>query len=267
LNSAANPNYQVENNDTNGTTAVTILASEFADDANGSAKLSLYYNFTKPKKHVMNPINIWFAEKTATAPQEISFANMRPDYVAFGQDDINRSVDFYYGRIVASQDIYTIPDNRAVQTVPLFVEAYCNNTEINCTRHRLTFASVRGSEPWLVNTVHRSPRGDGLISSFTDQKGVGNLNISPATPINLNNDGNWTDVNFTIPNTTPRPYRTKIEVNPDVPWLDYNPDNPRDLPDFILYFQGGGGWAGKGNTGMVVETNASYESVKKRLEW
>ena len=39
------------------------------------------------------------------------------------------------------------------------------------------------------------------------------------------------------------------------------------IADFILQYLGGGGWAGKGNTGLVVDTNASEHSILKRLEY
>ena len=267
LDSQLQPNYQIQNNDTNTSTSFTIAATEFADDQNGSARLRLYYNFNKPLKHVMNPLAVRFNRHQASAPQEISNALMRSDYTAEGTADINRTIDFYYGRVVSSQDVYIIDSEVDNQVVPLYVEAYCNDAIMDCTLHGLALSSVRTAQTWWINTRHNSPRADGLIANFNDPKGATNLTVSPGAPVNLNRDNNRTDVTFTINSTTPRPYRTKIEVRPDVPWLNYNPAELNNLPSFILNYNGGGGWAGKGNTGMKVDTNASYDNIRKRLEW
>lgn len=267
LNNLLQGNYQIQNNDNNTSTSFTVAETEFADDQNGSARLRLYYNFKKPTKHVMNPLAVSFNRHQAYAPLEISNAQMKSDYTAAGTADINRTIDFYYGRVVSSQDVYLIDSEVDNQVVPLYIEAYCNNSIMDCSLHGLTLASVRTAQTWWINTQHDSTRDDGLIASVNDPRGAANLTVSPVTPINLNNDVNRTDITFTINSTTSRPYRTEIEVRPDVPWLNYNPNKLNSLPSFILNYNGGGGWAGKGNTGMVVDTNASYDNIRKRLEW
>jgi hypothetical protein len=254
LNTALHPNYQTENNENN--LSVTIVKSEFLDENNGSAQLRLFYNFEKDDTHIMNPVNVSFNRHEASAPNERFNAHMRDDYITTGIADINQTINFYYGRIVSGQSIYQVPSDKTSVVIPLYVEAYCDASVVTCTLHGLGLQSERSAGTWWINGEHDSPRGDGLIASFNN---TSDITTSPGTPINLNADVNKTDVNFTAASSLVRPTRREVAVVPDVPWFNQ--------ATFILDFLGGGGWGGKGNTGLVVDTNASESSINKRMEW
>jgi hypothetical protein len=215
LNTALHPNYQTENNESNLT--ITIAKSEFLDENNGSAQLRLYYNFEKDSTHVMNPVNVSFNRHEASAPNERFNAHMRSDYIATGTEDINQSINFYYGRIVTGQNIYEVPSDTNSIVIPLYVEAYCDESVITCTLHGLDLQSVRSPGSWWVNKEHDSPRGDGLIANFNN---ITDITTNPGLPINLNENINKTDVNFTAASSLVRPTRREIGVVPNVPWFN-----------------------------------------------
>jgi hypothetical protein len=263
LNSQLEGDYlDTDNSDTPLT--INIVKSEFLDENNASATLRAYYNFTKIDKSVMNPVALWFSAKKASIANQISYTHMKNDYVASGYSPINRKINIYSGRLVTSQGVYSVPFSEDSVIVPIFVEAYCDSSIIDCDLHGLPTKSVRTPQRWRINTRHDSLRGEGSILSFNNKL---HMNIAPDRPISLNKNSDRSDVNFTATPQLIRPTRRQIEIVPNVSWLLHNPTNDDNLADFIIEYLGGGGWGGKGNTGLVVDTNASADNILKRVEW
>ena len=162
-----NENYG-ENNDTNGSLAVTVTQNQFKNEDNGSAKVNIYYNFTKSYDHVTNPIKVNFIAKEANSTAARSAAHLRLDYLPKGNSPVNKSIDFYYGRIIPGQVTpYSASPDVDVINVPVFVDVYCNNADINCSQHQLT-GSPR-VDNWWANTRHDSTT-DGQILNIIDTK-------------------------------------------------------------------------------------------------
>ncbi|WP_295421201.1 hypothetical protein, partial [Sulfurovum sp.] len=259
--------YSKDNNDTNSTFAIRIDSTQFKNENNGSANISLEYNFERKANLVSNPLAVTFNFKEANSTAASSNAHMIANYIPEGNATVNSTVNFIYGRIAASQNTpYIVTPSESQTTIPMFVEGYCSGlamdgTIMNCALYDLNISSPRDNGQWWVNTKHDSTKGDGQIGSLTDARQGSALSITPNSNIDLNNP---TNITVSLPNNIQRPYNTTIVVVPSVPWLGYNPNgvfNP------IVNFQGGGGWAGKGNTGMVLDTNASYNPNSKRIEW
>ena len=103
------------------------------------------------------------------------------------------------------------------------------------------------------------------ICTLSDLKGSTPLLINPNSNIPLTNP---TNVTISINTSFPRPYITSIVITPCVTWLGgVAICNNDSILDPIVNFQGGGGWAGKGNTGLVVDANSSFDNYNKRTEW
>ena len=98
----------------------------------------------------------------------------------------------------------------------------------------------------------------------------GSLTYTPTPfPIDLNANGDGsTNIQVKIKPNVARPYYTTLEFVPHK-WLMDNSFSAKKngRTNAILHYEGGGGWAGSGNTGLVVETNASYDRNNKRIDW
>ncbi len=256
-------NYTTENNQIASTTAITIVKNQFKDDKNGSAAIELYYNLERKDSKVMDPVSIDFLTKEANSTDASSSAHLKTDYIPTGNANITLDpIHFYYGRVVAGQEApYVIPKSEQQTIISMYVEAYCNSFTLDCSLHNLTQASLRDNN-WWINTQHISSAsmGDGNILELKDVQPSSPLTITPDTDIFLNPKG---DITVRISPSVLRPYNTTIDVRTDA-WLGYNPDG---IYDPIVHFLGGGGWAGKGKTGVVVETDPHFDENNKRIEW
>jgi len=158
-------NY-TENNETNGSIAITVASDQFKNEDNGSAKVNIYYNFTKSFDHVTNPINVNFISKEANSTDARSAAHLQLDYLPMGSDAINTNVDFYYGRIMPSQVVpYSVAPDVDVINIPMFVDVYCNEADVNCTQHQLQ--GTPRVNNWWSNTQHNR-NTDGQILNIID---------------------------------------------------------------------------------------------------
>ncbi len=253
--------HNLDNNDNDSTNPAVIAASEFKDENNGTAELEVYYNFKRYENAPINPINIAFMAKEANSPAAASAANMEENYVPIGTQDIDENVNFYYGRIVASQPEYPVPSSEVSTTISFYPEIYCNFSHAECTDlFGFQTASIRNPDAWYINDRHTSPI-DGIINRIWDHKNT--LSINPDTNIVLTEGGSAgtspTAINVTIPSVTTRTFTTTIEAKSDSPWFD----NPRTNTTFLS----GAGWAGPGKTGLVLESNASQDQHNKRTNW
>jgi hypothetical protein len=266
LNQESSPDYSVENNQSGTSTIITITANQFKQENNGSARIRLYYNLERQEEKVMDPVTITLLSKEANSTAAMSSTHLKPDYVPSGTSNINKALNFYYGRVVGGQEApYVVPRSETNTIIPMYVEAYCNNLNIDCTKHNLTQESLRDSNIWWINEQHVSGAGsgDGNMIKLKDVQASSPLTITPNTDVFLNLNGNRTDISVSINPSVLRPYNTTIDVKTDV-WLGYNPDN---IFNPIVHFLGGGGWAGKGNTGKVVGTDPYFDENNKRIEW
>ncbi len=262
----ANSTFSEENNETNSSLAINIQALQFKDEDNGSTTVRLEYNFNRI--FVSNPLAVLFDTIDANSVLSSSSADMQTTYIPRGSRAVQSNVNFVYGRVAPHSNIpYTVPQGVYEATIPVYTEAFCSglaidNSMMDCSLYDLNLSSQRDSNIWWVTESHDSDQGDGRLESVKDQSGSTILSIDPDSNVDLNNP---TNITVTIPTGAVRPYTTTIQLTPDVPWLDWAAGSTPIDP--IVNFLGGGGWAGKGNTGMVVDTNASSDINNKRIGW
>jgi hypothetical protein len=110
----------------------------------------------------------------------------------------------------------------------------------------------------LLATTIMAIGADPLSYSAVPKK----LNIKKKNP-----DGSTT-IKVTLKPGVTRPYRTTIAFRPHR-WLMDNSFSWREngQTNAILEYPAGNGWIGVGNTGRVVETNASFDRHNKRINW
>ncbi len=261
----ASSNYDaVSPNDINLT--FTIGRGDF--DTNGTAPANVYYNFQKNLRNTHSPIDVTFVASRVTSPNAHSNTFMRSDYVPEGTSALaNARVWYYYGRIVSKEANYGVEPSQNSITVPIYVEVYCDPLTSDCASSGLILQSERDADRWWINTRHNSAT-HGLMQSIDEVPG-GSITIAPNSTVNLGNDGNQTNITLTLGGSTIKPYNSVIQITPNMPWLFYNPfsTDGSNRPDFSIVFLFGGGWGGLGNTGVVLDTNASYDSYRKRIEW
>jgi hypothetical protein len=258
---------QRESNTTNGSLALTITAEQFTKEAKGAAPLRLYYNFPRIERQPLNPINLLFVTHDANATEALSYAHLTSEYLPTGTAEVNRSVDFLYGRVVPNSSLtYLIAPSNDTTTIDYYAEAYCSGliqagtAEMNATLYGLTLSSQREDENgvWWLNNRHNTAT-DGGINTLTDLQGSSYLSITPRTAIALNNP---TSVTVTITPSTTRPYTTLIETQAPV-WFS----DSTGIYNATVNFQESGGWAGKGKTGHIIDSNASFDNLNKRVDW
>jgi len=263
------PYYAIEDNITNDTTMLSFSKTQFIDAQNGSAKIKLYYNVERFSNKVMNPINITFLSKEANSTDASSVAHFKTHIPKGISPTGLATLDFFYARAAPSQDTpYLIDRSDNIATIPMYIEVYCESLDLDCSQYNLAQKSIIDPNTWWVNGNHISlnVNGDGNMLAISDRAGSSPLTINPNTNVYFNNsagDDNKTDISVTISSSILRPYNTTLNIVTPF-WIGYNPD---DSLSPILHFLGGGGWAGKGNTGNIVNTNPYYDDQNKRSEW
>ena len=252
-------NQVSDQNETNASTSLNVLASEF--DA-GAAEIKLYYNFKRLADSPVNPIQVTFVQQDANSSESNSSTHGLSNYIPKGVQIVQQNVHFLYGRVISDVPTYTVPRTISTTNANLYVEAYCDLPDAECICHSITNVSLRDPSEWRLNNNHNSPTivNDGTVR-LEDQKSPSLLNISPngiGTPIFINPNPELITIDY-IGASAARPYKTDICIEPNNPWFDRS--------CYGVEFQGGGGWAGTGKTGLILETNASYDSINKRVDW
>lgn len=177
----------------------------------------------------------------------------------------DNNATFFYARARSSKFFYDDLTGSSVKT-PISIVIYCDKYP-TCTLLPTDIQNMgQVDEPhWWLAFDHNetAPHGDGNIL-LTVSSGSGNVNPTDATIID-----DPIDETITVSSTTTtRPNVVEIKHNGTNRWLIYNPDSPTLAPDpfYKVRFIGQSGWAGHGDTGNVVDSNASRQK-NKRLEW
>lgn len=241
--------------DINSSNPADISASQFKDDDNGTATVNLYYNFNRAANAPLNPLRITFNSHHVDAPEaNVTSAHLISDYTPEGNLTQKNIVDFVYGRVIMDSPIYTLDPDEDTAHIATYVEVYCEGNETECLHHNIeTKVSVRDPDSsWNLYAPHDSTQGDGYVAAAgTD------LTIQPTPASKIDISENPTDVNATI--TVSGNYDDEICLTPDVPYLDKTCSDIERIA--------GGGWAGTGKTGLIVDTNASTETRHRRSSW
>jgi len=244
--------------DTNKTINDNISRTEYN---NGVYSSTLYFNFLKDLNTPMNPFEMNL--------QEVSIRDLASNMVGRATDNnptlVNTVLTFIYSRIRASDDVYEdITEN--VATTPLLSDIYCDLDRTVCDRYGLDTNNTDIDEAnWYINRDFNSTNtGSGMILSVGYATGVATLNPS----VNITLDRNGTNPNVTLTNTLQTEQTVEVILRPEV-WLRYNPDDAMGFPRYIVEFMATPqeGWSGVGETGDVVEGNASISTTRNRINW
>ncbi len=245
---------------------------------NGISIANLAINIDKNSSIRVNPIELNISEIKVTCSNQLdcqTYADQQPNHDAEGNKTYPAGTPFhrfvYYGRLHA-------PDYRTEKDsipTPIYAEVYCDPILVNCEDFNITRANGWKESVddvnWWINPLHTT--ADGNITELSAK-----LNFSSTydSTITINGANPYSAFNHAptggsyAPTVTytggKKPYRTRIHVKTEK-WLQYH----RFFTDGRLYydvlFEGAAGnWAGIGNAGKSVDTNASGSS-SRRIEW
>jgi hypothetical protein len=200
----------------------------------------------------------------------------------------NQKATYYYARSRASKFFYEDITESNVNT-PIIIDVYCDLSPTADCNNKYGIDTILGAineANWYVSRGHTSNDGnitlmvgDPLIEGTGTPKINGVTNSTPTDIMNwangidntVNVDANNSAVPLTVPielvrsNDTPTPSIYSNE------WLIYNPDADDILqespsPFYKVRFIGDSSWTGEGQTGYIVDTNASLKKHKK-MDW
>jgi hypothetical protein len=209
------------------------------------------------------------------------------------ESNAKNNATFYYARTIPSKSFYDSDIGASTVDTPILINIYCNPAYTTCTDWDIntTAAQTINYEWWLaLKHVENSTRHDGkitlLVGTVTPS---GTASVSSQNPVTVPPDpaevritsgGIDQDVDVTATSTN-RPMTVNIElvqsIDASLPysstspytdsWLIYNEDLPEPpYPFYKVYFIGASEWAGHGDTGHVVDSNASIKK-NRRLGW
>jgi len=283
MNLTANPhptnNNKIENN-------ITTAALGFGGiDANGTHTIAttetnvsqqLMFNFERTNNAPVNPfdynvtdINISVqSEYTGTAPD--SPVTIRGSAVGTGANQSH----FFYGRTKASKELYNNVDSSSKNT-PILLQVYCNSWPAVCPQlANITYLNTSDND-WKINQDHNASKDDGNITlTSPPAKLSGGSGNAPTvtTTVDIITLGKNDAITVNRGGTDDLPMTLGINLNTvglnTSSWLIYNPSNPTSdpIPFYRVKFIGTSGWTGFGNTGNVVDANAS-KKIHNRLGW
>ncbi|HID94386.1 MAG TPA: hypothetical protein EYP60_09885 [bacterium (Candidatus Stahlbacteria)] len=200
------------------------------------------------------------------------------------QLDADNNVTFYYGRAQSSLFYYENIKESSIIT-PIAATVYCDPTIVNCTDFGIDTGKTGNEENWYIVTGHNANRGDGNITIAAGTpliEGSGSPTINGQANPNTTNvmivsNGEDRTVSVSSGNSPTLPMTVPLELIQDgdtaAPpytneWLIYNKDFPAPpTPFYKVQFLGGESeWTGVGETGYIVDINASRKKLK-RLDW
>ncbi|RRS32489.1 MAG: hypothetical protein P794_01245, partial [Epsilonproteobacteria bacterium (ex Lamellibrachia satsuma)] len=254
-------------------------ATDFKKDMNGSINMDLGYNFTRTYNQLLNPRFITFHDFNITYDTQPTtlYVDGISDHKIYGNKDLDQNVTFIYGRAKSSRYFYDDITANSINT-PISVVAYCDQDPVNCSAiYNITsmdFNRTNEYDWYLVKGHVMTPDNDGNISLTATSPDVTSALVSVTSPVSINNS-NGVDPNVQVSTTAPattRPVLVNIDFVTMLPtdtsrWLIYNEfNNSVPSPFYKVRFIGNEGWAGHGDTGHVVEHNAS-KTKNQRLGW
>jgi len=245
-------------------------------DENGTTFIEYKLNFDRKSNLVVNPFEI---DLTNVAIIENNVST--PPVSGTTGPLTNEKATYYYARSRPSMFFYEDITEANVVT-PVIIDVYCDPFVVTCTDFGINTVSGAINEAnWYVSLGHVP--ADGNITLMVGSpliEGSGTPTVNGVDNPNPTDIVNWTNgventVNVarddaTVPSTVPIEI---IRANPSSPspysneWLIYNPKEPMPLsPFYKVRFIGDSSWTGEGDTGYIVDINASLKKHKK-MDW
>gem|GEM_PF-3019969 len=231
-----------------------------APDGNGTTNIEYKLNFDRTFNLVVNPFRLLLSDVNITEVDP----SMAPDDIAKGETGAltDENATMYYVRTKPSKYFYD--DETSPATTPISVVVYRDAT--SSFGLDLILFKPTNEFDWYLSTGHTSSN-DGNITLEALSGG----SVSPYDPtevtIILGTDNNTVTV-FSSGGALPEDVNITFGPSTNT-WMIYNPDltdnSPPD-PFYRVRFHNTADWAGHGDTGNVVNSDAS--TIKnKRLGW
>ncbi len=252
-NESVKPLVTTPMNNGKGTMSVSNIDTKvFSTDHNGTGNFIVRINFNRTINQPVSPFVLNVTDLNVSDS----------DGVAGKLENQDMRAIYYYARVRSSKFLYDDVTGDSVRT-PIYIDVYYTpGTEFdnNATFDTSKFTMTNDFE-WFISTLHNDTE-DGkvkLVSVDTN----GTVTADPTIP-----DGRNENVTVSADTSKDRPLIVDINMTGTDSWLIYNKDKAEEPSPFyrVRFIPGGSQWAGWGNTGRVVETNASTKKTK-RLEW
>ncbi len=226
----------------------------------GSATVAVGFNFDKNLDVPLSPFNFAISDINVSEAFGLSTsASTLP--IASTLSDLNAT--FVYSRVRPSEtDLYYEEIFAPSHTTPIFSDIFCSFADGCASFGGLNLTSTDDQEGWRIN------------SDFNSANNEGNAPVSDTNPNATVTHGNDNLVNGENPNLNiaysgTRRQEVTVTLNPPA-WLRYNRDDPvTGQPTYVIEFMpsNDAGWSGAGETGSVIDNNASISTDKKRMNW
>ena len=256
------------NGDANGTYNTT--------DINSSRPYAhrLLFNYDRTQNNPSDPFIINGSEVNTTITSTYTSTKADEGNATIKGDDIaDGSATFYYARVRPARDFY--PNvTAAQQNTPVLIDVYCDISVTMafgmCNGFGIDTSSgfFGGNEyKWWLALKHDRALNDGNVTLKVN--GTGGLNRTNVIIRSATN--NAEDANIIVtPGTVNRPVTVRIDLKTDTKtetneWI-YDPTGIIPPPFEEVEFIGSSDWTGQGQTGNVVNSNAS-KKINKRLGW
>ena len=246
-------------------------------DENGTTFIQYKLNFDRKTNLLVNPFeidlsNVDIIEVNVTTPPVSGTTGTLT----------NQKATYYYARSRASKFFYEDIIENNIDT-PVIIDVYCDLSPSACSATGIdTILGAINEDNWFVSLGHTP--ADGNITLMVGNpliEGTGSPTVNNVDNPNPADITNWisgvdSSVNVkredaTVPSTVP----IEIVRETDTPtptiytneWLIYNPDEPMPIsPFYKVRFIGDSSWTGEGQTGYIVDINASLKKHKK-MDW
>ena len=235
---------------------------------NGTAKLDMYFNLKKSYSEPIDVVDINFTTLHIVSPDSSSNSNKISNYIPEGNFTINQRRYFYFSRVLPTNNIDNIAVYDLSVSTALKVNIFCQDTALKtCSTLPGISTSAEIIEPtgggWY-RMVNHAPLLDGQINTLTSS--VSGVTINPNSYITFDSNGSTSAITIAYPRAG-RPVYPVITITPDE-WLKYDPIVAKNgLPSFTIRFLNRGFmWKGEGQTGHVIDNNASA-AENKRMGW
>lgn len=252
-----------------------------APDGNGTTSIEYKLNFDRKIHLAVNPFEVDLTNVDIVETNVIT-----PPVSGTTGTLTNQKATYYYARSRASQFFYEDITESNVDT-PIIIDIYCDLSTTACSATGIdTILGAINEANWYVSMDHTP--ADGNVTLMVGDpliEGTGNPTINGFTNPNPKDVTNWANGidntvnvdtnNSAVPLTVPIELVRSIDTpTPSIysnEWLIYNPDTDDIVqqspsPFYKVRFIGDSSWTGEGQTGYIVDTNASLKKHKK-MDW
>jgi len=252
-------------------------------DGNGTTHIEYKLNFDRKQNLLVNPFQLVMNEANITE-MNVTNADGTPrtlDDLVEGDTGTltDQNATMYYAKASSSKFFYEdiIEDTAAT---PITVNIYCDfNDYDDCEKIGINIDDGRIDDMywWLSLGHNETAHDDGNITLKINLPNAiieGNQADTPTVDTDVTVDNNGADDTIIVTsNASKLPMTVIIDLDESNPtdtnhWLIYNPYSASIAPTpfYKVRFIGDAKWAGEGQTGHVVDINASYKK-SQRVDW